>query len=356
VAMLADPLQLWSDAGSRAMRLLLALAAESAGRAAAIGAGAVPVLVAALRARWRGEAQHAAIELLGRLAAADAGGLGAERVRAGLVLDGSVPRLVEALEPAVSGLPARAPAASEGGAAGADAHAALLAARALAHVSTDPGNSAKIVALGAVPPLVALLALHAAPDLAAEASFALSAIASTNKGRQAVHQAGALPALVALMEAGSTAGAKARAAQAVAALAARDPKDFAPAMADDADVPVLPLDWRLFDSRVVAALAALLRGGCSECRAQAARAVLNLAQAEQSHEDIIAAGALPPLLQMATEGEPAERGNAATALRFLSVTAREEIEARVVATVSALEEDPLRREVLLQRVKHYCLT
>jgi len=291
--------------------------------------------------RISGEPQELVLSLLGALAARDAGGTAADRVRAEMVAQGVLPSLIAMLS-------------------NPSTRAVSLATAALGHVATFHGNSIPVVEAGAVPPLLDLLLPGAGPEVQAQAAWALAKICSTNRGRNVLLEAGAPAALAELLKAGPP-GAKAQAAGALAALATRDPKDRMHIGAfdtedDDQDLDALPLDGHIFlDAGVVEPLVALLGdSAASEGRVQAAHAVMQLAVRHRLHEPLITAGALPVLVKLLSDGSVQSQGYAGAALRFLAVSEQrlEAIEAAIPAPTS--EDDAEQQKRLLRKIRHYC--
>mmetsp|Transcript_1801 Transcript_1801/g.4638 ORF Transcript_1801/g.4638 Transcript_1801/m.4638 type:complete len:524 (-) Transcript_1801:9-1580(-) len=344
VAMVADMPRVGLELGRMSLLLLTSLALESAGRAAILASGAVPTFLKLLP-RLTGEVQELVLSLLGGLAARDAGGIAADRVRAEMVAQGVVPPLLALLRSH-------------------SARAVSLASAALAHIATYHGNSARIVELGAIAPLLDSLLPSADPEVQAKAAWALANIASTNRSRNVLLEANAISALAQLLKDGPLI-AKAQAAGALAALATRDPKDrmHIASLGDedeDEDVDALPLDGHIFlDAGVMEPLVALLSDSdAPEAQAQAAHAVMQLAVRHPLQEPIIAAGALPLLVKLLSEGSMQSQGYAGAALRFLAISSArlEAIEAAIPAPTSDSPGagDDSQQARLLRKIRHYC--
>merc|ERR1712039_425310 len=116
--------------------------------------------------------------------------------------------------------------------------------------------------------------------------------------------------------------------------------------------PVPPLPWEYFsEANVLTPLVSMLVKGSIGAKAQASLALFTIAMKDDSHSEIVAAGALPPLVRILAHGTAAkERGWAAGCLRYLATTpsTKEAIEA-------AVPRGERGREEIMRTVQLYCM-
>lgn len=302
-----------------AARVLMDLSSAGPRREVIFAAGAVPPLVDLLASGALGIED--AVGALASLAASDG-------IRAAIVRAGAVPHLVALLSSGQARGQARAGTAVAALAAKEECREAMLKA-------------------GVLVPLLVLLELDTGDEMSRTAAArAVGSLAGSNAGRKAVSVAGGIPLLVGLLRCGDD--EKAAAASAIAALAEQDDDEVAMSAAH----PVPPLPWEVFsEALVLGPLVSLLAKGSIEGKAQASFALFTIAMKEDSHAEIVAAGALPPLVGILAHGTAAkERGWAAGALRYLATTP-----ANKEAIEAAVPRGQRGREEILRTVQLYCL-
>ena len=246
---------------------------HAANRAAIIGAGAVPQLVALLSGGPDSVVATSAALVLSNLADNDAN-------RAAIAGAGAIPLLVGLLY----GGPESEAAANA---------AWALASLAIASSECIHANSDAIAGAGAIPLLVALLSGGPESEAAAYAAFALASLTMDSWGLNlncgAIADAGAIPLLVALLPGGPESKAALYAAIALGIQANFE-------------------DHRgtISEAGAIQPLVALLLGGCNAMShwwlqwhvAWSAMGLDNLAQDAEGRAAIIGAGAIPPLVAL----------------------------------------------------------
>ena len=250
---------------------------HAANRAAIIGAGATPPLVALLSGGPDSAVASKAAQVLSNLADSDAN-------RAAIAGAGAISPLVGLLS------------------GGLESEAAANAAFALANLAVGSwedswgcgihANSVAIAEAGAISPLVALLSGGLESEAAANAAFALASLAMDDFQRNypncaAIAKAGAIPLLVALLSGGPESKTATYAAMALGILWDHDPHSRRTISEAGAIQPL------------VALLSGAFATGWLQCHvAWMVMGLNHLAQDAEGRAAIIGAGAIPPLVAL----------------------------------------------------------
>ena len=251
---------------------------HAANRAAIIGAGAIPPLVALLSGGPDSVVATKAARVLSNLADNDAN-------RAAIAGAGAISLLVGLLP------------------GGPDSEAAANAAFALASLAVDSwefelgihANGVAIARAGAISPLVALLSGGPESEAAANAAFALASLAMDTFHRNipicaAITKAGAIPLLVALLSGGPESKTATYAAMALGILWDHDPHSRRTISEAGAIQPL------------VALLSGAFATGWLQCHvAWMVMGLDHLAQDAEGRAAIIGAGAIPPLVALLSD-------------------------------------------------------
>mmetsp|Transcript_29418 Transcript_29418/g.77070 ORF Transcript_29418/g.77070 Transcript_29418/m.77070 type:complete len:401 (+) Transcript_29418:45-1247(+) len=326
--------RLAAEARLLAVKTLEHLARASAGRATILSAGGVAALVGLLFGDPpEGSMQSAAREqaVLALRNVAGSGPTGRERV----IKDGGLPPLVELLS-------------------GAAPSCRIAAAGALQAIAGSAQHSSLVVEAGALPPLMDLLKASKV-ECRTQAAAVLRSLACTDGNRNAIMELGPLPQLVNMLS-DETAQAQAEAAGALAALATIE--ELVPTVEElskeEFTRPPHPDTRQIVAAGAVEPLVALLSTGSAEGRGNAAAALCQLTELSRSgrrhHDAIVQAGALTPLVVLLADAQDARsRAWAAGALRHLAASVDEQqIEHSIPPTRGS-------RDAIMQTIRSYCL-
>lgn len=360
----------------RAASVLAALGASDASRAAILAAGALPPLVSMLSQPHR-EAQEEAASALCSLAAT-------ERCRGPIIAAGAVEPLKQLLSGgsskgqayaghALGLLATHLPSAMVGGLL--PALVQLLSEAAATSAGSQAADDADSAAGGATggPALAAILPPSPAgssvmslitdisqankDDTAAvHVACALATLACNNANRKAIIAAKALPPLARLLGSSNTLRVREQVASVLGNLAIED-DDFAHPPPEP-PAPVRNGAIIAETPGVVPGLVDLLRLGGAEFKeresasAEAARALAQLAECEDQREQLVAAGALAPLVLLLRDGNPRAKGWAAGTLRQLTTlpSTKEAVE----AVVPQVAKDAGAQASLMAILSMYC--